>query len=147
MSFAKYMIKGDAIQTTFGIVKPDGVRGGGLMAVKLIAERGLVVATTRFGRLSLEDAGHFYCMHREQKFFNGLLQQMTSGPILSMIIVGPHAVAKFREILGATDPTKADEFSLRGLYGTEMPNNAFHGSDSVASAEREIDFMHKNGYL
>jgi nucleoside-diphosphate kinase len=88
--------------------------------------------------LTVEQARSFYAVHRERPFFPGLIDSMTSGPVIILILEREDAINHYRKIMGATDPTKAEPGTIRQLFGTVMPNNAVHGSDSVITATIEI---------
>lgn len=130
------------MERTLGIVKPDAV--GKNLIGKVIAhleEAGFVVRALRMRELSEEDARRFYEVHRERPFYDSLVSFMTSGPCVPMVLEREDAVAKMREVIGATDPAKAAEGTVRRLYAESVERNAIHASDSSANAEREIAFF------
>jgi nucleoside-diphosphate kinase len=131
-----------AIERTLSIIKPDGVEKG--IIGKVIAkfeESGLKPVAIRLTRLSQAEAEGFYAVHRERPFFNDLVKFMTSGPAVLMVLEGEGAVAKNREIMGATDPKKAAEGTIRKLYATDIEKNTVHGSDSPENARTEVAYF------
>ena len=128
-----------ANERTFSIVKPNAVHDNniGNILSRFEAE-GLRLAASKFVSLSKEKAEGFYIEHKERPFFGSLVNFMTSGPVLLIVLEGEDAVARCREIMGATNPAEAGEGTLRKLYAKSIEENAVHGSDSKASAEREI---------
>jgi nucleoside-diphosphate kinase len=131
-----------AIERTLSIIKPDGVEKG--LIGKVIArfeERGLKPVAARLTRLSLGEAEGFYAVHRERPFFRSLVEFMTSGPVLLMVLEGENAVARNREIMGATDPAKAAQDTIRRDFATGIERNTVHGSDSPENARIEISFF------
>ena len=94
-------------------------------------------------KISKEEASEFYKVHQTKPFYNDLCNYLSSGPIVVMILEGDNAVAKNRQIMGATDPVKAEEGTLRKMYGISIDKNSVHGSDSVKNAKVEIDFFFK----
>jgi nucleoside-diphosphate kinase len=92
-------------------------------------------------KLSTEQAGNFYAVHKERPFYNDLVAYMTSGPVVPLSLEKDNAVEDFRKLIGATDPTKADEGTIRKLYGQSIENNAIHGSDSDENAIIETNFF------
>src|SRR3990172_552113 len=120
-----------AIERTLGIVKPDAV--GKNLIGKVVAhleEAGFKVRKMRMQELSVEDARRFYEVHRERPFYDSLVAFMTSGPCVAMVLEREDAVAKLREVIGATDPAKAEEGTIRELYAESVERNAIHASDS-----------------
>jgi nucleoside-diphosphate kinase len=130
------------MERTLSIVKPDAVAKNQIGAIVDMLERaGLRIAAARFLRLSKRDAERFYAVHRERPFFASLTTFMSEGPILVMALEGANAIAKNREVMGATDPAKATEGTIRKAYGTNVERNAVHGSDSTETARQEIAFF------
>lgn len=128
-----------AMERTFSIIKPNAVKKnviGDIIAT--FESKGLRIGGAKLGMLSREKCELFYAEHKERPFFGELVSFMTSGPVVMMCLVGENAVLKNREIMGATDPKKADVGTIRAKHGDSMGENAVHGSDSVASAEREL---------
>ncbi|MEK7690723.1 MAG: nucleoside-diphosphate kinase, partial [Bdellovibrionota bacterium] len=128
-----------AIERTFSILKPNAIEKNVMGEILTRFEkRGLRVAAAKFTRLSREKAEGFYIEHKQRPFFNSLVNFMTSGPVLLMVLEGDSAVTLNREIMGATDPAKAGPGTIRKDFADSIEANAVHGSDSLASAEREI---------
>jgi nucleoside-diphosphate kinase len=137
-----------AEQLTFGIVKPDAVRKNliGRIVAK-IEESGLRVVAMRRCALSRREAELFYAEHNARPFFGELVDFMTSGPVVVMALKGNDAVLRYREIMGATNPAQAAEGTIRRLYAASIGENAVHGSDSEASAARELAFFFPSAEL
>jgi nucleoside-diphosphate kinase len=135
-----------AIEKTFSIVKPNAVAKNNIGKIMdRFESRGLRIAAAKFTRLSKEKAEGFYIEHKERPFFGSLVNFMTSGPVLLMVLEGENAVAMNREIMGATDPAKAAPGTIRKDFADSIEANAVHGSDSTTSADREISyFFEKN---
>lgn len=128
-----------ANERTFSIIKPNAVKKNVIGDIITIFEtKGLKIAAAKLGMMSKEKTELFYAEHKERPFFGELVTFMTSGPVLMMCLTGENAVLKNREIMGATDPKKADAGTIRAKHGDSMGENAVHGSDSVTSAEREL---------
>ena len=136
-------------ETTFSIIKPNAVKKnvmGGV--ISKLEENGLHVSAAKLVQLTNGQCEEFYAEHKERPFFGELVEFMTSGPVLLMALTGENAVTRNREIMGATNPAEAAEGTLRKLYGDSMGENAVHGSDSVASAERELGlFFSKDEFV
>jgi len=131
-----------AIEKTFSIVKPNAVEKNNIgKIIDRFESKGLRVAAAKFTKLSKEKAEGFYIEHKERPFFGSLVSFMTSGPVLLMVLEGENAVLANREIMGATDPSKAAEGTIRKDFADSIEANAVHGSDSLASAEREISYF------
>jgi nucleoside-diphosphate kinase len=131
-----------AIERTLSIVKPDGVQKNVIGDVYSRFEKaGLRIIAARMLRLSQEHAEGFYAVHRERPFFRDLVKYMTSGPVMVQVLEGESAVARNREIMGATDPRKADRGTIRADLATSIEQNVVHGSDSAANAAREIAYF------
>ena len=129
-------------QLTLSIVKPDAVRNhytGTILA--RIEQQGFDIIAAKMLRLSRDDAARFYDVHRERPFFAELVDFMTSGPVLVQVLRGEDAVARYRALMGATDPAAAAPGTLRAEFATSKSENAVHGSDSVENAAREIAFF------
>lgn len=128
-----------ATERTFSIIKPNAVKKNVIGDIITQFETsGLKIAAARLTMLSKEKCELFYAEHKERPFFGELVSFMTSGPVMLMCLAGENAVLKNREIMGATDPKKAAPGSIRAKHGDSMGENAVHGSDSIASAEREL---------
>jgi nucleoside-diphosphate kinase len=131
-----------AIERTLSIIKPDGVQKG--IIGKIIArfeDAGLKPVAMRMVHLSQREAEGFYAVHRERPFFKGLVEFMTSGPVLVMALEGESAIAKNREVMGATDPAKAAPGTIRKDFATSMGENTVHGSDAPETAKAEIAYF------
>ena len=135
-----------ANEKTFSIIKPNAVQKNSIgKIIDRFESKGLRVAGAKFTKLSKEKAEGFYIEHKERPFFGSLVNFMTSGPVLLMVLEGENAVAMNREIMGATDPAKAAAGTIRKDFADNIEANAVHGSDSSTSAEREISyFFEKN---
>ncbi|MBH47718.1 MAG: nucleoside-diphosphate kinase [Halobacteriovorax sp.] len=130
------------MQKTFSIIKPNAVEDNNIgNIVGRFEKEGLRIAAAKLVHLSKEKAEGFYIEHKERPFFGSLVGFMTSGPVLLMVLEGENAVEKNRKIMGATNPADAEEGTLRKLYAKSIEANAVHGSDSAASAEREINYF------
>ena len=128
-----------ATERTLFIVKPDAVRRNLIGRILAHVEAaGFLVAEARLGTITRADAEEFYAEHKGKGFFGDLLDYMTSGPVLLTCLERENAVARLREVVGATDPAQAAEGTVRKLYGESKQMNSVHASDSPASAEREI---------
>jgi nucleoside-diphosphate kinase len=131
-----------AIEKTFSIVKPNAVEKNNIgKIIDRFESKGLRVSAAKFTKLSKEKAEGFYIEHKERPFFGSLVSFMTSGPVLLMVLEGENAVLANREIMGATDPSKAAPGTIRKDFADSIEANAVHGSDSLASAEREISYF------
>ncbi len=131
-----------AIERTFSILKPDATRRnitGKVVAV--LEEAGLRVVAQRRIRMSKDQAEAFYAVHRERPFFAGLVEFMTSGPVVIQVLEGDKAVAANRTVMGATDPKKAEPGTIRALFAENIEANTVHGSDSPENAAQEIAFF------
>ena len=131
-----------AIERTLMLIKPDAVKKG--VEGKIIAhvqEKGFKLVALKKLRLTKEQAQQFYIVHKDRPFYDELCEFMSSGPIVAMVWEGENAISEIRKIMGATDPEKAEEGTLRKLYGTNVGENAVHGSDSPESAQVEIPFF------
>lgn len=127
---------------TLSIIKPDAVSKGLIGSIIARFEReGLRIAALRMLHLTREQAEGFYAVHRERPFFPDLVEFMTSGPVVVMVLEGEDAIDHNREIMGATDPRQAAEGTLRKLYAESIQNNAVHGSDGPDTARFEIGYF------
>ncbi len=127
---------------TFTLIKPDAVRNGHIGAIlEKINAAGFRIAAMKMTRLLRHDAEQFYAIHRERPFFGELLAYITSGPIVAAILEKENAVEDFRRLIGATDPAKAMEGTIRQLYASSVTANAIHGSDSDENAAIEGAFF------
>jgi nucleoside-diphosphate kinase len=127
---------------TLAIIKPDAVQGR--RAGKILAHleaAGFRVLAARMTRLTRAQAGEFYAVHKERPFYPSLVEFMTSGPVIPMVLEADGAVAKLRQVIGATDPAQADAGTVRKLYAESKERNAIHASDSDENAAQEISFF------
>jgi nucleoside-diphosphate kinase len=131
-----------ALQRTLSIIKPDAVEKHKVGAIieRLEAEGFKIVAMKRL-HLTLAEARGFYAVHRERPFFRDLTEFMSRGPIVVMVLEREGAIQKYRDVIGATDPAKAAAGTLRKLYGTDVGENALHGSDSPETAQTEVSYF------
>ena len=131
-----------AIEKTFSIIKPNSTLDNNVgNIISIFEKQGLRVAAAKYTKLSKEKAEGFYIEHKERPFFGELVNFMTSGPCLLMVLEGENAVLKNREIMGATNPANAAEGTIRKLYAKSVGENSVHGSDSQTAAEREIAYF------
>ncbi|MSQ91485.1 MAG: nucleoside-diphosphate kinase [Gammaproteobacteria bacterium] len=131
-----------AVERTLSIVKPDGVARNLIGDVyRRFEHAGLAIIGARMLRLTQSQAEGFYAVHRERPFFRDLCAYMTSGPVMVQVLEGESAVARNREIMGATDPKKAAPGTIRADLATSIEENVVHGSDSVENAAREIAYF------
>ena len=129
------------MERTLCIIKPDAVRKNVIgEIVAMITERGFDILGMKMLHLSQRDAGAFYGVHNERPFFNDLVEFMTSGPVLVQVLEGPDAIAKNRELMGATDPRKAAKGTIRADFADSIDANAVHGSDAPETAAQEIRY-------
>jgi len=127
---------------TYTMVKPTAMRKGYMAAImNKIAEGGFKIIAAKMTKLSKEDAEAFYAIHKGRPFYEELTTFMSSGPIMAMVVEKENAVEAYRNFIGATNPAEAEEGTIRKLYGTNIGENAVHGSDSDENAEIEIHFF------
>ena len=137
-----------AKERTFSIVKPDAVKANKIgEVVALLEAGGLRVVAQKMVRLTKEQAEAFYAVHRERPFFKDLVKFMTEGPVVAQVLEGEDAVARNREIMGATDSRKAAPGTIRQKLGTDIERNAVHGSDAAETARQEIGFFFSGAEL
>jgi nucleoside-diphosphate kinase len=131
-----------ALQRTLSLIKPDAVEKQKIGAIieRLEAEGFKVVAMKRL-HLTLAEARGFYAVHRERPFFKDLTTFMSRGPIVAMVLEREDAIQKYRDVIGATDPAKAAPGTLRKLFGSDVGENALHGSDSPETAQTEVSYF------
>ncbi len=130
---------------TFTMIKPDAVANGHTgKIIDHIIQKGYRIVAMKYTRLSEEKAGEFYGIHRERPFFKDLVSFMSSGPIVAAVLEKDNAVTSFREVIGATDPSKAEAGTIRNLYAKSIDANAVHGSDSDENAAIEASFFFSN---
>lgn len=127
---------------TLAIIKPDATGSGGAgRIVAHLESAGFAVRALRMLTMTTEQARSFYAVHRERPFYDSLVAFMTSGPCVPIVLERPDAVRKLRQVIGATDPSEAEEGTVRRLYAQSKERNAIHGSDSDENARREIGFF------
>ena len=127
---------------TFTMIKPDAVANGHTgKIIDHIIQKGYKIVAMKYTQLSTEKAGEFYAIHRERSFFGELVSFMTSGPIVAAILEKDNAVVDYRNVIGATDPAKAEPGTIRNLYAKSIDANAMHGSDSDENAAIEAAFF------
>ena len=130
------------MERTLSIIKPDAVEKNVIgKIIDRFETNGLRIAAMKKIKLSKEDAAKFYEVHKERPFFNDLVEYMTSGPVVVMVLEGENAVAKNRELMGATDPKEAAPGTIRADFADSIEANAVHGSDSLENAQKEIAFF------
>jgi nucleoside-diphosphate kinase len=128
-----------AIERTFSILKPDATERNLTGAINAVIEKaGLRVVAQKRLRITREQAETFYGVHRERPFFGELVDFMTSGPVVVQVLEGEGAIAKYRDVMGATDPAKAADGTIRKLYARSIGENSVHGSDASDTALKEI---------
>ena len=131
-----------ALERTLSIVKPDGVSANLIGEVlRRLEKAGLTIIAARMRQLSQAEAEGFYAVHRERPFFRDLVRYMTSGPVLVQVLQGQNAIARNREIMGATDPKKAAAGTIRADLAKSIEQNVVHGSDAPDTAAREIAYF------
>jgi nucleoside-diphosphate kinase len=127
---------------TFTMIKPDAVEANNIGPILAkINEGGFRIIAMKYLRLSPEQAGQFYAVHKERPFYGELVSYMSSGPIVAAVLTKANAVTDYRKLIGATDPTKAEEGTIRKLFAKSIAANAVHGSDSDENANIEADFF------
>jgi len=131
-----------AVQRTFSIIKPDAVTKNVIgKIVSRFESNGLNIVASKMKHLSRQEAEGFYAVHRERPFFKDLVEFMISGPVVLQVLEGEDAIARNRELMGATDPKKADAGTIRADFAESIDANAVHGSDAPETAAREIAFF------
>ena len=133
-----------SLEQTLSIIKPDAVERNLDSKIKIFFEKNnLKITKSKKVKISKEEASEFYKVHQTKPFYGELCNYLSSGPIIVMILEGEKAVSKNRELMGATDPKKAQDGTLRKMYGISIDKNSVHGSDSVENAKTEINFFFK----
>ena len=133
------------IEQTLSIIKPDALERNLDNKIKSFFEKNnLKILKSKKVKISKEEALEFYKVHQTKPFYNDLCNYLSSGPIIVMVLEGENAVLNNRKLMGATDPKKAEEGTLRKMYGLSIDKNSVHGSDSVENAKIEIDFFFKS---
>ena len=131
-----------ALERTLSIIKPDAVKKNVIGQILARFEKaGLRIVAARMKHLSRDEAEGFYAVHRERPFFRDLVEFMISGPVLIQVLEGDNAIAKNRELMGATDPKKADKGTIRADFAQSIDANAVHGSDSLETARTEVAYF------
>jgi len=132
------------IEKTLSIIKPDAVERNLENEIKSFFEKNNIkILKTKKVKISKEEAAEFYKVHQTKPFYDKLCTYLSSGPIIVMVLEGENVILKNRELMGATDPTKAQDGTLRKMYGLSIDKNSVHGSDSVENGKIEIDFFFK----
>ena len=132
------------IEQTLSIIKPDAVERNLENKIKsFFEEKNLKILKSKKIQITKEEAAEFYKVHQTKPFYNDLCNYLSSGPIVVIILQGENAVSKNRQLMGGTDPLKAEEGTLRKKYGISIDKNSVHGSDSVENGKKEIDFFFK----
>jgi nucleoside-diphosphate kinase len=135
-----------AIERTFSILKPDATARNLTGAINAMIEKaGLRIVGQRRIRMSRADAEKFYEVHKERPFYGELVEFMTSGPVVVQVLEGEGAIAKYREVMGATDPAKAADGTIRKVHAKSVGENSVHGSDAADTAKKEIAQFFKDG--
>lgn len=130
------------MERTLGIIKPNSVKKNHIGKILTMGEEaGLRIAEMKMKTLTQQEAGGFYAEHKERPFYQSLVSFMTSGPVVVLIWEGNGAVEKWRQIMGATDPSKAAPGTIRKLFAESIEANSVHGSDSATSAKRETEYF------
>ena len=128
-----------AVERTFSIIKPDATKRNLTGAINAIIEKaGLRIVAQKRVRITREQAETFYGVHRERPFFGELVEFMTSGPVVVQVLEGEGAIAKYRDVMGATDPKKAADGTIRKVHAQSIGENSVHGSDAPDTAAQEI---------
>ena len=132
------------LEQTLSIIKPDAVERNLDNELKNFFEKNsLKIIKSKKVKISREEASEFYKVHQTKPFYGELCNYLSSGPIVVMVLEGENAISKNRELMGSTDPKKADEGTLRKMYGISIDKNSVHGSDSIENAKIEINFFFK----
>jgi nucleoside-diphosphate kinase len=129
-------------QITFTMIKPDAVEANNIGPIlAMINKAGFTITAMKYMRLTKEQAGQFYAVHKERPFYGELCEYMSSGPIIAAVLKKDNAVSDYRKLIGATDPTKAEEGTIRKVFAKSIAANAVHGSDSDENANIEANFF------
>ena len=132
------------IEQTLSIIKPDAVERNLDKEIKSFFQKNnLKILKSKKVKISKEEASEFYKVHQAKPFYDKLCSYLSSGPIVVMVLEGENAINKNRQLMGATDPLKSDEGTLRKMYGISIDKNSVHGSDSLENSKIEIDFFFK----
>ena len=131
-----------ALERTFGMIKPDAVKNGHVGSIlALVEQNGFRLVGIKNRRISKHEAEAFYAVHKERGFFGGLVGFMTEGPVIVMVLEREGAIAKWRELMGATNPANAAEGTIRKKFAENIERNSVHGSDAPETANAEIPFF------
>ena len=142
MEISFKLVKGDQMELSLSIIKPDAVKRNLIGEINsLIEKNNIKIVAQRMMHLSLTDAQGFYYVHKERAFFNDLCEYMTSGPIVVQVLQGKSVINKYRKLMGATNPANADDGTIRKAYGLTVEENSVHGSDSKENAKIEINYF------
>ena len=137
-----------AVEHTLSIIKPDAVAKNVIGEIySMFEQAGLSVVAARMLHLTDEQAGEFYAVHAERPFYADLVKFMTSGPVMVQVLEGEDAIARHREVMGATNPAEADEGTIRQRFASSIDENAVHGSDAPETAKTEIAFFFPDGVV
>jgi len=132
-------------ELTFSIIKPDAVAAGNIGSIlQMISDAGLKIKATKMIHMSRSQAEGFYAVHKERPFFGELVDFMVSGPVVVSVLEGENAIARYRQLMGATNPEQADEGTIRKKFATNIQNNAVHGSDAPETAAVEVAYFFSN---
>ena len=130
------------MERTLSIIKPDGISRGLIgEVIKRFEENGIKIVAMKLLRMTKKQAEGFYAVHRGKPFFESLTDFMSSGPCVVMVLEGDNAITRYRQLMGATDYTRAEEGTIRRVFATDIEKNVVHGSDSVSSADFEINYF------
>jgi len=137
-----------SVERTLSIIKPDAVSKNLIGKINQVFEdAGLKIVACKMAQLSHEQAAAFYDVHKERPFYNDLVSFISSGPVVIQVLEGENAIAKNREVMGATDPKKAEAHTIRARFADSIDENAVHGSDSPETAAQEITFFFKENEI
>jgi len=137
-----------AVERTLSIVKPDAVAQGATGAIlSLIQEAGLEIIALKMIQLTEQQARGFYAVHKERPFYGDLVKFMTSGPVVVSALQGDDAIARYRKLMGATNPADAEDGTIRKAFATDIEKNAVHGSDAPETARIEISYFFNSGEI
>ena len=128
-----------SLELTFAMIKPDAIKAGNMGKIlAMIEEHGFTIVRLQLGHMSKEVAEAFYGVHKDRPFFGELVDFITSGPVVIMALAKENAIQEWRDLMGATDPLKAEPGTVRKVFGTSIGNNATHGSDAPQTAAQEL---------
>lgn len=137
-----------SLERTFGIIKPDAVAKGQTGEIlTMIQQNGFLTVGMKMIRIAQREAEAFYSVHRERPFFSGLVEFMSEGPVVVLVLERENAITKWRELMGATNPANAAEGTIRKRFAENIERNAVHGSDAPATAAQEIPFFFSTAEL